>query len=64
MLVFEIAKAFFKMREYRALVNHEQINVLVDMDSYRNFKASEAYEQSLIKLIRSSKTINKPTTAI
>lgn len=43
-LVVEIAKAFLKMREYRALVNLEQINVLVDLDAYRNFKASEAYE--------------------
>ena len=59
-LVVEIIKAILKMREYRALVNHEKINVLVDMDVYRNFKASEAYEQSLLKLIRSNKTISKP----
>lgn len=58
--VFELAKAIMRLREYRGLVRHEDINVLIDLDAYKLFKQSEAYERGLIKLIRSSRTINKP----
>ena len=31
---FELAKFFLRMREYRSLVRHERINVLIDMETY------------------------------
>jgi hypothetical protein len=49
-----------KLREYRGLVKLEEINVLIELDAYKLYKQSEAYERGLIKLIRSSRTINKP----
>jgi hypothetical protein len=49
-----------RLREYRGLVRLEEINVLIDLDAYKLYKQSEAYERGLIKLIRSSRTINKP----
>ena len=35
---FEVAKACLKLREYRSLVCHERINVLIDMELYTQFK--------------------------
>ena len=32
---FEVAKAVLRLREYRALVKYERINVLIDMEVYR-----------------------------
>lgn len=58
--MFELAKAIMRLREYRGLVKLEEINVLIDLDAYKLYKQSEAYERGLIKLIRSSRTINKP----
>ena len=49
-----------RLREYRGLVKLEEINVLIDLDAYKLYKQSEAYERGLIKLIRSSRIINKP----
>lgn len=31
---FEAAKFFLRLREYRSLVKHERINVLIDMEIY------------------------------
>ena len=31
---FEILKAILRLREYRALVKHERINTLIDMEHY------------------------------
>ena len=60
----ELSKAFLKLKEYRALVKYEEINVMIELDLYKQYKESQAYEQGLIKLIRSSRTINKPTDPI
>jgi hypothetical protein len=59
-LVFEVTKAFLRLREYFSLLHREELHVLLDFEVYKQFKQSEAYEQGLIKLIRSNKTVNKP----
>lgn len=35
---FEAGKFFLRLREYRALVRHERINVLIDMEIYTQYK--------------------------
>ena len=42
--VMELAKAFLRLKEYRSLVKYEKINVLVDLDLYKQYKESQAYE--------------------
>ena len=37
---FEALKFVLRLREYRALVKHERINVLIDMEQYTMFKVS------------------------
>ena len=59
-LVFEVAKAFFRFREYISLMRKEDLHVLIDFEVYKQYNLSEAYEQGLINLIRSNKTIKKP----
>lgn len=56
-LVFESLKALLRLKEYRELISEEKIKTYVDFDTYKNLKETEAYEQSLCKMVRSSKTI-------
>ena len=42
--VVELAKAIIKLKEYRGLRKHEEINVLIDLDMYKQYKAAQAYE--------------------
>lgn len=37
---FEAVKSVMRLREYRALVKHERINVLVDMEIYAQYKVA------------------------
>ena len=56
-LAFELAKCFFRLREYRQLVRQEKINVLLEMDIYKQFKQAQEHEESMCALIRSQRTI-------
>ena len=38
--VVELAKSMLKLKEYRALVKHEDIKVLIDLDLYKQYKES------------------------
>ena len=51
--VFELAKFFLRMREYRSLVRYERINVLIDMEMYSQYKQAQEHEDRLCNLIRS-----------
>lgn len=53
MLVFESAKAFLKLREYRKLVVEEKIHTFIDFDVYKNLKDGEDYETSFCRMMRS-----------
>lgn len=37
---FETVKFALRLREYRALVKYEHINVLIDMETYTSFKVA------------------------
>jgi hypothetical protein len=63
-LVFESIKAVLRLKEYRELITEEKIKTYVDFDTYKNLKETEAYEQSLCKMVRSSKTIQKPDNLV
>ncbi len=50
---FELVKFLLRMREYRSLVRHERINVLIDMEMYSQYKVAQEHEERLCNLIRS-----------
>ncbi len=52
---FEIVKFGLRLREYRALVKYEHINVLIDMETYTSFKVAQEHENKVCSLIRSQK---------
>ena len=52
MLVFESVKAIFKLKEYRRLVNTENIHTFIDFDVYKNLKDAEEYEVGFCKMLR------------
>ena len=57
---FEAAKFILRLREYRSLVRHERINVLIDMEVYTQFKMAQEHEERVCSLIRSQKQVEKP----
>lgn len=57
---FELIKCACRLREYRALVRHERLNVLIDMDAYKQFKLAQEHEDKVCSLIRAQKQIEKP----
>ena len=57
---FEILKAILRLREYRALVRHERINTLIDMEHYTQLKLAQEHEDKMCSLIRSQKMVEKP----
>ena len=59
-LAFEILKAILRLREYRALVKHERINTLIDMEHYTQLKLAQEHEDKMCSLIRSQKQVEKP----
>jgi len=61
---FEVLKFFLRLREYRSLVKHERINVLIDMEMYKQFKAAQEHEERVCSLIRSQKQIEKPPPSV
>ena len=38
---FEVCKFVLRLREYRSLVRHEKLNVLIDMEGYSQFKMAQ-----------------------
>jgi hypothetical protein len=62
--VFEAVKALLRLKEYRDLVKNEKIKTYFDFEVYKNLKETQAFEESLCKMIRSSKTIQKPANLI
>lgn len=57
MLVYEALKALLRLKEYRELIREEKIKTYIDFDTYKHLKETDAYEQSLCKMVRSSKII-------
>ena len=39
--VIELAKCFMRLKEYRALVKHEKINVYVEVELYKQYKEAQ-----------------------
>ena len=62
--VFEAVKALLKFKEYSRLVKEENIKVYIDFETYKQLKEVQIYEKSLIKLVRSNKTLTKPPNEV
>ena len=62
--VFETIKAMIRLKEYAALVNQEKIKTYLDFETYKNLKETESYEESLCKMVRSSKIVQKPVVKL
>ncbi len=62
--VFEAIKAMIRLKEYAALVNQEKIKTYLDFETYKNLKETESYEESLCKMVRSSKIVQKPVVKL
>lgn len=45
-------------------MNEENIRVHIDFETYKQMKEAEIHERSLIKLIRSNKTLTKPANEV
>lgn len=62
--MFESVKALFKLREYRRLVNTENIHTFIDFDVYKNLKDAEEYEAGFCKMQRQEREVAKPKSPI
>ena len=62
--VFEALKAMIRLREYASLVNNEKIKTYIDFETYKHLKETESYEDSLCKMVRSNKVVQKPAVKL
>lgn len=62
--MFEALKAMMRLKEYSSLVTNEKIKTYIDFETYKNLKETESYEESLCKMVRSSKIVQKPIASL
>lgn len=58
-VILELVKCLFRFKEYKALINQENIQVYLDKESYKDFKLKKEYKESHFKLARTKKVLPK-----
>lgn len=53
-----------RLKEYSALVTNDKIKTYIDFETYKNLKETQAFEERLCKMVRSSKEVQKPAVKL